>query len=123
MGPGSSRAFYVHSGARHDEGIVYNNQRGAVTHIDRHIKIMPGMAHLDVTPFGGEGRGWGAWRNGREFVGRVGYSCRWLLWNPEVHHKFPRPFRDMVMAMFMAHNRPESSISNIPYDTIFHILV
>ena len=123
MDSGASRAFYVHSGSRGDQGIVYNNQRGVVTHIDRHIRVMPGMAHLDVTPFGREGRGWGSWRNGREFVGRIGYSCRWLLWNPEVHHRFPLPFRDMVMAMFLCYNREESTIRTIPFDCLFEILV
>lgn len=56
--PGQSIGIYVHSADRGDEGIVYNNQRGVFTHVDRHLKIMPGLAHLSSIPFDGIGRGW-----------------------------------------------------------------
>jgi hypothetical protein len=47
------------------------------------------MAHLNPEPFLGQspwGGGWGnGWRNNREFVGRLSYGVKWLLWTPEMY--------------------------------------
>jgi len=121
--PGQLYCFYVHSGLLGDRGIVYNNRRSMYTHTDRHLRILPGLAHIDNRPFNGEGPwGFGAWRAGREFVGRINYSCRWLLWNPNVHHRFPPAFRRMVHTLALCHRRAESPLSVLPDEIILHIL-
>ena len=56
--PGQSIGLYIHSADEGDEGLVYNDQRGRFTHVDRHLKIMPGLAHLSSIPFSSEAWGW-----------------------------------------------------------------
>jgi hypothetical protein len=46
-------------------------------------QVKPGMAHLCNEAFAAW-HPWGSWRRRREFVGRLGYGTRYLLWNPEV---------------------------------------
>eukprot|EP00808_Paulinella_micropora_P001773 g30245.t1 len=120
--PGQSLGIYVHSQEEGDQGIVYNNQRGTVTYVDRHLKIKPGCAHLSPQPFSGRGWGWGTWRMQREFVGRISYGCRWLLWSPVNHKKFPASFRRMVMVMLLCNSRHGSAIGMLPPDLVMHIL-
>jgi len=107
--PGESRDVYVHSGLQGDTGIVYDNQRGPVTFEDRCIRILPGAAHLSSTPFSMEAPFWGTpWREGRSFVGRVGYSALWNKWSPAKHLSFPEPFQGAALAMLMGSRRQES---------------
>jgi hypothetical protein len=58
-----------------DEAIVYDNQRSRYTHTDQFIRVGPGLAHLSSTPFSGS-HSWGAWRERRQFVGRVSYGAK-----------------------------------------------
>jgi len=47
---------------------------------------------------------WGfAWRRNRQFVGRVCYGVKYLLWQPaqNIHEQFPESFRNAVDVMLM----------------------
>jgi len=65
-----------------DEALVYDNQRSRFTHTDQFIRVGPGLAHLSSTPFSGS-HPWGAWRERRQFVGRVSYGAKVLVWYQE----------------------------------------
>lgn len=90
---GEKVGLYVHSKLPGDQAIVYdNNQHGSHGRKDDgKLVIWPGTAHLSNKPFGRRAP-WGgdALRPRRQFVGRVGYAVRWLLWNPEVRTLLPR---------------------------------
>lgn len=102
---GQAVGLYVHSGTPGDRGLVYDNQRAHVTHEDAAMALLPGLAHLSNRPFGRHGM-WGRpWRQHREFVGRVSYGVRWLMWKPVVHHQFPPNFKKVVLAMMMVRPR------------------
>jgi hypothetical protein len=87
--PGQVRILYIHSTAQGDEAIVYDNtdrnlpadQVSAVRFEDDCIAIHSGKAHLSPTPFGQLPIwGWGnAWRDRREFVGRINYGILYLM--------------------------------------------
>ena len=64
---------------------------------------MPAQAHTGGAPFARVGY-WGdnAWRERREFVGRVSYRVRLLLWTPENHTRFPAPFQEMANALLLS---------------------
>jgi len=122
---GESAGFYIHSGLRDDTGVSYSDQRRGrlVTHEDHHLAILPGMAHISFLPFSNDHYGWGAWRNRREFMGKVAYSVKWQLWNPDSHKSFPRNFRSLVILLLMANRfRPDCVLGWLSEDTIFHIL-
>ena len=55
--PGQGCGLYIHSTLPGDEAIVYDNQRGMVTHEDNFIVVEPGMAHLSSVPFSPFGYG------------------------------------------------------------------
>ena len=121
--PGERVGIYVHSGLPGDEGLVYDNQRHAVTYQDRVLKIYPGVAHLSNRPFGKRGF-WGRpWRTGREFVGRMNYGVRWKMWQPnEIHRTFPVGFQKAVMTMIMASRREESLMYLLQDEIVFFIM-
>lgn len=86
------------------------------------------MAHLNCVPFlsespwgGGWGRGQG-WRNNREFVGKIDYGVRWLLWDPTVTKRFPKIFQQVVYNFIAAGYRAESLVSALPQEIVLFIL-
>ena len=91
---------------------MYDNQRHAITHEDRVMRVLPGCAHLSNKPFGARGM-WGRpWRTHREFVGRMEYGVRWKMWQPApaLHRAFPCGFQKAVLTMMCASRRPESLV-------------
>mmetsp|Transcript_7826 Transcript_7826/g.23546 ORF Transcript_7826/g.23546 Transcript_7826/m.23546 type:complete len:173 (+) Transcript_7826:489-1007(+) len=88
------------------------------------------MAHLFSEPFSPFPQNaaqfwWGsAWRPRREFVGRLSYGIRWLLWNPEVHSVLPPQFQRMVWALLMArHPRAHASpLAALELDVIYYVI-
>ena len=130
LAPDSSRGFYVHSALPGDDAIVYDNQRHHESHSDQFLTITPGMAHLSNEPFSNKmpdgfwpGR---PWRPHREFVGRVSYGVRWLLWNPDVHRRLPPSVTSSVWAMLLSQTEKARAhgclLSYCDYDTLFFIL-
>jgi len=95
--PGEAIGVYVHSSRFGDQAIVYNNQHGVETHSDDFLKILPGMAHTSSQAFNPVSP-WGhtSWRRRREFVGRLSYGAKFLLWNNKNHEFFPEAFRQAV---------------------------
>ena len=122
--PGSSIGLYVHSTSPGDQAIVYDNQRGDVTHDDVMIRVTPGMAHISNTPFSKNGMwGWG-WRPNREFVGKVSYGVRYKLWNPNkmTASQFPKCFQNTAVTLLMCHNRKECALYRLPHAVILFVL-
>jgi hypothetical protein len=118
---GERCGLYVHSRDQGDEAIVYDDQR-AGSREDAYIKVHPGQAHLSNKPFGRRGP-WGTgWRANREFVGKISYGVKWLLWNPEAHHRFPAEFQRTVLLMLWAIDQPESSIAALPSEVVMYAL-
>jgi len=66
--------------------------------------------------------GWGAWRERREFVGRVSYGVRWHLWTPKSHTSFPRWFQRICMAVLVGCGRHESLLAALHTDIVYFIL-
>jgi|AntAceMinimDraft_1070359.scaffolds.fasta_scaffold38277_1 hypothetical protein len=124
---GEKVGFYVHSKLGGDQAIVYDNtmhgSQGKKD--DGKLVIWPGTAHLSNKPFGRRAP-WGgdALRPRRQFVGRVGYAVRWLLWNPEpeIHAKFPMGFRRAVEATLLCAKREECYLSYCGDEIIFYIM-
>jgi len=85
--------------------------------------VRSGLAHLCNEPFAAW-HPWGSWRQRRNFVGRVGYGCRYLLWNPvsSVHRRYPAAFRDLVSVLLLARPRDDCPISWMSDDVLFYIL-
>jgi hypothetical protein len=122
--PHEMRGLYVHSSLPGDESIVYDNQKAQYTHSDDFLQIRPGLSHLCSRPFG-RNTLWGygsAWRESREFVGRVSYGVVYKLWNPEHHFEFGPAFQESTTTLFMCQRRRESPISWLPDDVLFYIL-
>eukprot|EP00294_Goniomonas_avonlea_P006733 CAMPEP_0114555550 /NCGR_PEP_ID=MMETSP0114-20121206/8811_1 /TAXON_ID=31324 /ORGANISM="Goniomonas sp, Strain m" /LENGTH=242 /DNA_ID=CAMNT_0001740687 /DNA_START=18 /DNA_END=746 /DNA_ORIENTATION=+ len=120
--PGTSIGLYVHSARPGDEAIVYDNQRlRRPVSGDMNLAILPGLAHLSSTPFSHHAL-WGAWRHRREFVGRLSYGVRWLMWNPEVHDLFPQSLQTVVMAVLMGAKRKESILYLLHDEMVLYIL-
>mmetsp|Transcript_39419 Transcript_39419/g.45398 ORF Transcript_39419/g.45398 Transcript_39419/m.45398 type:complete len:486 (+) Transcript_39419:198-1655(+) len=125
--PGELRAFYIHSTLPGDKAIVYDNSYYGSTDKrfeDDKIIIITGRAHVSTTCFGQDPIwGWGnAWRDRREFVGRISYGTVYKLWNPEVQPKFGRYFQDGSRSLFLCQRRWESPFSMLPDEAIFYIL-
>lgn len=122
--PGEVRGIYVHSTLRSDEAIVYDNRKAEKTHDDDFISIYPGRAHVSERTFGTIPIwGWGnAWRDNREFVGRLNYGVVYRLWNPVQHLSFGSRFQTATKTLFGCQRRDESPFSNLPDDCIFYIL-
>mmetsp|Transcript_29772 Transcript_29772/g.42254 ORF Transcript_29772/g.42254 Transcript_29772/m.42254 type:complete len:311 (+) Transcript_29772:76-1008(+) len=124
MRPGELRIIYIHSALHSDEAIVYDNRRKEKTYDDALLSILTGRAHLSPEPFGNVPIwGWGnAWRDHRQFVGRIEYGAIYKLWNPVTHLQFGPNFQDMTRTMFLCQRRLESPVSQLPDDVIFYIL-
>mmetsp|Transcript_32194 Transcript_32194/g.63771 ORF Transcript_32194/g.63771 Transcript_32194/m.63771 type:complete len:298 (+) Transcript_32194:212-1105(+) len=117
---GGTRAFYIHSRTPGDASIVYDNHRRHAPNADDHLRVLPGMAHLGIVPFSDQSQfGWGAWRRNREFVGKVGYGTRMILWRRNVHCQFPWHWRRCAAAFYMQH---ALSFSGLPADVVEYVL-
>eukprot|EP00617_Octactis_speculum_P003935 CAMPEP_0185781428 /NCGR_PEP_ID=MMETSP1174-20130828/102392_1 /TAXON_ID=35687 /ORGANISM="Dictyocha speculum, Strain CCMP1381" /LENGTH=433 /DNA_ID=CAMNT_0028471407 /DNA_START=52 /DNA_END=1350 /DNA_ORIENTATION=- len=116
-----SVGMYVHSKRQGDESIVYDDQRARYTHSDQFIRVGPGLAHLSNEPFSGY-HPWGAWRERRQFVGRVSYGAKFQLWQPECHAAFPPVFKDLVNLFLMTKPQDACPISWMSNDILFYIL-
>lgn len=120
--PGYGCGLYVHSKLPGDNALVYDNRRSHLTYEDEAFQVYPGLAHLSNRPFGRRGM-WGfPWRDNREFVGRIQYGVGYILWNPEVHHKFPVEFRNAVKTCLLCARRRESPLNLLQDDVVFYIL-
>lgn len=124
MKPGQVRAVYIHSSLPGDEAIVYDNRNHRRTYDDALVSILTGRAHVSPIPFGTTPIwGWGnAWRDQREFVGRIEYGAVYKLWNPSQSHIFGGKFQSMARVLFLCQRRCESPMSRLPDDCIFYIL-
>jgi hypothetical protein len=125
--PGETRVLYIHSTMAGDEAIVYDNSYYGMSskrYEDDKLAIMTGRAHVSTAVFGQEPIwGWGnAWRDRREFVGRLEYGTVYKLWNPQVQPKFGGNFQDGARALFLCQRRWESPWSKLPDECIFYIL-
>lgn len=125
--PGETRVVYIHSTLPGDEAIVYDNSNYGTTikrFEDDKLAIMTGRAHVSSQAFGQDPIwGWGnAWRDRREFVGRLAYGTVYKLWNPEMHLKFGECFQDGARALLMCQRRWESPWSILPDECIYYIL-
>jgi hypothetical protein len=134
--PGQVRAVYVHSTLPGDEGLVYDNthpddaRAARPRHEDAWLRVASGKAHLCPEPFGQVPIwGWGnAWRDHREFVGRLHYGIRYQLWHPDKHVWFGPRYRAAVRTLLLMQRRctetakTESSIwSMLPDECIYYI--
>ena len=125
--PGETRVIYIHSTLPGDEAIVYDNSYYGVTskrYDDDKLSILTGRAHVSTQVFGQEPIwGWGnAWRDRREFVGRLEYGTVYKLWNPQFQPKFGGLFQNCTRCLFMCQRRWESPFSILPDECIHYIL-
>mmetsp|Transcript_19877 Transcript_19877/g.30702 ORF Transcript_19877/g.30702 Transcript_19877/m.30702 type:complete len:474 (-) Transcript_19877:171-1592(-) len=122
--PGQVRAVYIHSTLHGDEAIVYDNRHGRRTYDDSLISILPGRAHVSPKAFSAMPIwGWGnAWRDHREFVGRIEFGAVYKLWNPMTAHRFGSQFQSLVRTLFLCQRNWDSPLSMLPDDCIFYIL-
>ena len=123
---GKRVGFYIHSKLPGDTAIVYDDMGNAWDDAaagDGKLIIWPGTAHLSCRPFGRRAP-WGgdALRRYRLFVGRVSYGCRWMLWNPEVHARFPPGLRKAVRTMLLCGRRPDCHLYHLGDEILFYIL-
>lgn len=122
--PGEIRGIYIHSTHESDQALVYDNQEHVKTHDDNFITVLPGRAHVSTEVFGTRPIwGWGnAWRDNREFVGKISYGVVYKLWNPSEHLSFGKQFRRLTTELLMCQRRWESPFSMLSDDCIFYIL-
>lgn len=87
------------------------------------------MAHLCNQPFGrfsAELHWWSGspWRSHREYVGRIAYGVRWLMWSPELHPQLPPNFRAMVWQLMLSrHPRADqSALSRLQPELLLFVL-
>jgi hypothetical protein len=125
--PGQVKSIYIHSTLPGDEAIVYDNSSYGATakrYEDDKMVILSGRAHVSNTTFGQEPIwGWGnAWRDRREFVGRINYGAVYKLWNTDVQPKFGSKFQDGARTLFLCQRRWESPCSMLPDECIYYIL-
>ena len=122
--PGQCCGIYIHSSLRSDTAIVYDRKGKSKTYDDNFISVYPGRAHVSTKVFGREPI-WGsgaAWRNNREFVGRLSYGVVYKLWNPNMHYAFGGAFQRLAITLFSCQRNWESPFSALPDDCIFYIL-
>ena len=118
--PGETYGIYVHSAEYGDDGVVYDNQRAEVCHEDDFIMVYPGLAHLSPEPFSDDGPWWGSpWRRRRQFVGKLSYGARYILWNPKAHAAFSGTFQNGCAAAFASLTM---GWGGLPSDCVLHIL-
>lgn len=122
--PGETCGMYVHSKLGGDGSIAYDNQRDRVTYQDSLLRVLPGLARLNNKPFGRRSMWDTAWRDNREFVGRISYGVAYVPWNPvrELHWRFPPEFRNMVWCLLLCTRRKESPFYWLPDEVVFHML-
>lgn len=128
--PDDSVGVYVHSALAGDDAVVYDDQRHNESHKDMYLTITPGMAHLSNDAFSNQMQDgfWNGrpWRPGREFVGRISYGVRWLLWNPDVHAEMPPTFRKIAWSLLLSQTERAGTggclLSGCDLDTILFIL-
>lgn len=122
--PGQIKGIYIHSSLSRDDAIVYDNRRNIKTHDDSFITIFSGRAHVSPKAFGSVPIwGWGnAWRDNREFVGKLSYGIIYQLWNPREYYYFGTQFQYMTRSLFACQRRLESPMSILPDECIFYIL-
>jgi len=121
---GEKFALYVHSSRHDDSAIVYDDERHEASHEDRLIRVLPGMAHISPVAFSSQGWwGWG-WRPRREFVGRLSFGVRYIMWQPkrDLHVQFPRKFRQVAQTFTMCSYRRSCLLSRLPRAVIAFIL-
>jgi hypothetical protein len=122
--PGQIRGVYIHSSRPDDKAIVYDNQQKLKTYDDQFLSVLPGRSHVSPEAFGSTPIwGWGtAWRDNREFVGKISYGVVYQLWNPNTHLNFGHNFRKTVEAILACQRRWESPFSMLSDDCIYYIL-
>jgi hypothetical protein len=132
--PGQIRALYIHSTLEGDEAIVYDNSRGLGMVNDRlqprpryddaMITLLSGKAHLSNQPFGQVPVwGWGnAWRDHREFVGRLEYGAVYKLWQPDLNVRYGDKFRKSAMRLLACQRRASSNVPALPDECVYYIL-
>lgn len=127
VNPGERYGLYVHSGREDDEGIVYDDSRHHMQQVSDEgtLTVQPrGYAHLNPEPFNsnspwGYGRGW---RQNREFVGKLSFGVKWLLWSPEDNTGFPAQFKEIVELLLLCWNRESCVVSWLPQEMLFYIM-
>jgi len=121
--PGERCGMYVHSQLPGDQGVVYDNKRGAVTMKDENIQLESGIAHMSSVPFSPHGMYGFGWRRNRQFVGRVMYGVKYLLWQPSqsIHDKFPLVFRQAVDTMLLIDYK-HFRLSMLPEHVVWYII-
>mmetsp|Transcript_43843 Transcript_43843/g.105785 ORF Transcript_43843/g.105785 Transcript_43843/m.105785 type:complete len:413 (+) Transcript_43843:62-1300(+) len=127
MSPGQVKCIYIHSTLPNDEAIVYDNSYYGMSskrYDDEKLTILTGRAHVSPEVFGQNPIwGWGnAWRDRREFVGRLEYGTVYKLWNPQVQPKFGGKFQDCARVLSLCQRRWESPFSMLPDECIYYIL-
>ena len=123
---GESRGIYIHSARPGDQGIVYDNQKmftsSHCNYEDDFVGVSHALAHLSNRPFGRRGP-WGhPWRNRREFVGKIRYGVKYMLWSPKLHVKMPIMHQHVVWTLLLCSRRPDCPLSSIPHDVLLYIL-
>merc|ERR1711871_973718 len=123
---GDCRGIYIHSRRPGDQGIVYDNKKmfstSSCNYEDDFIRVSHAIAHLSNRPFGRRGP-WGRpWRNNREFVGKINYGVKYMLWSPKLHVKMPIVHQQVVMTVLLCSRRKDCPISSLPYDILLYIL-
>lgn len=121
---GESCGMYVHSALVGDQAIVYDNRRGGVvTMKDTNICVESGMAHLSNRPFSANGMYGFAWRKNRQFVGRICYGVKYLLWQPSqsIHDQFPKSFRQAVDVLLLIDYK-NYRLSKLPEHVIWYVI-
>ena len=116
--------LYIHSTRQDDQAIVYDNERSSLSHEDNYIAITSGCAHISPRPFDSRGFwGW-AWRPRREFVGRLSYGVKFLMWKPtsKITSKFPPQYKRCVLTMLASLRRPECPLNVLPNEVMFYII-
>jgi hypothetical protein len=121
--PRESIGVYVHSGLQNDKGIVYDNKRGSQGS-DEVLGISTAIAHTSSEPFsphGYWGGGW-AWRDRRQFVGKISYGVKFLLWQPSdsINSRFPPAFQTGVEVMLQ--NVKDFRLSRLPEHVVWYII-
>jgi hypothetical protein len=67
--------------------------------------------------------GWGnAFRDHREFVGRLEYGTVYQLWSPERHGLFGDRFHTATELMLLLQRKPDCLVSRLPDECVYYIL-
>ena len=67
--------------------------------------------------------GWDFLRKGRQFVGKLGYAVRWMLWSEVNHHLFPIGYKQAVKELIKGNQLDEKcALSILPPEIMFAVL-